>query len=150
MALNKYEVLANKYIISDLQSARLPSTTLSKILNTLEVEDKHISNTALVFLKRRKLLALLKLAEKECSFAEYLNAAKLEQKERCLSEERTKIQEELLQVKLEEQRQKAVVTRQKIEAEKQRAYDNDPKNIAKKRQNILRINSSFGVQIHSI
>lgn len=82
--LSKYEKTAKKYFVDDFQSATLPNTTLSNILDTLEIQNKTISLRGLDFLKRKELFALHAYVNKECSFTEYLTSAELEQKNRHL------------------------------------------------------------------
>ncbi|SEH08022.1 hypothetical protein [Candidatus Venteria ishoeyi] len=146
ITLNKYEKIAIKYLIEDLQAATLPGTTLSNVLNTLELRDKAVSNITLEFLKRRKLLALYVYAKKECSLAEYLSSAELEQKNRRLIIEKEALKEKLRQTKLKEE----AAIRQQAAIEKQRAYDNNPKNIARAKQLKLRnkYNLSYFIESH--
>ncbi len=62
----------------------IPETRLSKILKSLELNEKPISIFAQEFLRSRGLLALLHYAKKEFSFAEFLKVAEPEQSERIL------------------------------------------------------------------
>ena len=78
MILRKYEKTAKKYFVDDFQSATLPNTTLCNILDTLEIQNKVISQRGLDFLNRKELFALHAYVNKECSFAEYLNSAEVE------------------------------------------------------------------------
>lgn len=82
MELNKYEKIAKKYLVEDFKSAASPSTTLSNILNQLELEDKYFSNRAVEFLKQKELLALHAYIRNECTFIKYLSLAKIEQDNR--------------------------------------------------------------------
>jgi len=127
MILSKYEKTAKKYFVDDFQSATLPNTTLSNILDTLEIKNKAISLRGLDFLKRKGLLALHAYVSKECSFTEYLSSAELEQKNRHLFFEKKILRAKLNQARLKEE-SKA----------RQQAYDNDPRNIARAKQLRLR------------
>lgn len=138
MILSKYEKTAKKYFVDDFQSATLPNTTLFNILDTLEIQNKVISQRGLDFLNRKELFALHAYVNKECSFVEYLNSAELEQKNRRLIVEKKLISEKLNQAKLQARLKKESAARQQAALEKQRAYDNDPKNIARAKQLRLR------------
>jgi len=129
MALNKYEKIAKKYLVEDLQPATCPSTTFSNILNKLELNDRAISSRAIAFLKQQELLALLAYVNNECSFTEYLSLAKLEQKNRCKTVEKKFFEEHQRQAKLQEETP--------IRA---RTYNNTSKNITKaKEEGVLKI-----------
>ena len=123
MTLNKYEKIAKKYLVEDLQSAVCPSTTLSNILDNLELKDRAISSRALEFLRQQKLLALYAYVSNECSFTEYLSSAKLEQKNRCKTVEKKLIKEHQRQAKLQED-----------DPIKAPAYNSTSKNITKAKQ----------------
>lgn len=137
MYINKYKEVAIKYLVEDLSGALLPGL-LSNILKNLETGKKPISNTAQEFLGSKGLLALLNYAKKEIEFTEFLKAAKIEQTERRLVAE-AKILKEQAEQKLKDEamRAKALKTKERMAAKK-RAFDNDPKNIAKAKQAELR------------
>lgn len=103
MVLNKYEKIAKKYLVEDLQPATCPSTTLSNILNNLELKDKAISSRAVEYLKQQELLALYSYVSNECSFTEYISLAKLEQKNRRKTVEKKPLKEHQRQAKLQEE-----------------------------------------------
>ena len=138
MSVNKYKKIAIKYRVEDLAGALLPGTSLSNVLKHLELDEKPISNIAQEFLIRRGLLALLHYAKKEFAFAEFLKAAEREQCERRLvaeakvlkEQDEQKLKDEAMQAKLRQIKERAT-------AEK-RAFDTDPKNIAKAKQVKLR------------
>ena len=138
MTLNKYEKIAKKYFVEDLQPATLPNTTLSNVLDTLNIKDKVVSKRGLDFLKRKELLALYAYVNKECSLVEYLSLAELEQKNRRLIIEQRLVNEQLSQARLQARLREESAIRQQAAIERQRAYDNDPKNIAKAKQAKLR------------
>lgn len=138
MILSKYEKTAKKYFVDDFQSARLPNTTLFNILDTLEIQNKVISQRGLDFLNRKELFALHAYVNKECSFVEYLSSAELEQKNRRLIVQKKLLSEKLSQAKLQVRLKKESAARQQAAIEKQRAYDNDPRNIARAKQLRLR------------
>ncbi len=138
MIFSNYEKTARKYFVDDFQSATLPNTMLFNILDTLEIQNKVISQAGLDFLKRKELFALHAYINKECSFDEYLSSAELEQKKRQLILEEKLLREELSEAQLQARLKKESVARQQVAIEKQRAYDNDPKNIARAKQLGLR------------
>lgn len=131
MTNNQYKNNAEKYLVDDIEFALLPSTPLSNTLKTLEANDKAISQMLLKFLIRKQLSALLAYATKECSFDDYLMLAKQEQDTRRLTVRTEAKQKAEQQVILQKKRQKEAEARQ-------RAYDRDPRNIAKAKQNVLR------------
>jgi len=134
MVLNKYEKIAKKYLVEDLQPATCPSTTLSNILNNLELKDKAISNRAVEYLKQHELLALYSYVSNECSFTEYLSTAKLEQKNRCKTVEKKPLKEHQKQAKLQEEtprlRTYKNITKAKQEGEL-KIMDNTEKRVRK-------------------
>lgn len=134
MSIEQYKQIAIKYLVEDIQSATLPSTTLSNILKTLEANGKSVSVMALNFLRRKEFSALLAYSKRECSFEDYLNLAKQENSSRQLIIEKEAQQ----QAKLQIERELAAEVRRKAAYERQLAYDNDPKNIAKAKQLKLR------------
>lgn len=138
MILSKYEKTAKKYFVDDFQSATLPNTTLFNILETLEIKNKAISQRGLDFLKRKELFALRSYVNKKCSFTEYLSSAELEQKNRYLIFKEKLFNEKLKQAKVQARLKEESAIRRKLALKKQRAYDNDPKNIAKAKQLRLR------------
>lgn len=103
MALTKYEKIAKKYLVEDLKSATCPNTTLSNVLNKLELKDRSISGRTIKFLKQKKLLALYDYVINEGSFTEYLNSAKLEQKIRCKTVDKKPLKEHQRQAKSQEE-----------------------------------------------
>lgn len=134
MELKKHEKIANKYFVNHLQASTVPNTTLFNILNTLETRNKVISQRGLEFLKREELFALYAYANKEYSFAEYLYLAGLERKINDLVVEKKLLNKKLNEAKQKFKLKKELEARQKSVLEKQRAYDNDPKNIAREKQ----------------
>ena len=131
MSIPDYKHRAEKYFLDDIQSASLPCTPLSNTLKALDLNDKAVSEMLIKFLNRKQLLSLLKYVKKECSFSEYLALAKKEQDTRCFTVEKEAKQKAEQQVILQKKRQKEAEARQ-------RAYDRDPRNIAKAKQNVLR------------
>lgn len=134
MSIQGYRYRADKYFVDDIQSASLPCTPLSNILKALDLKDKAISEMLIKFLNRKQLLSLLTYVKKECSFSEYLKLSKQEQIERrsfTYAESKRKaalLAEEQLRLKLVSD------ARMKAAREKQRAFDNDPRNIARAKQ----------------
>jgi len=137
MRPNKYKDTAVKYYTDDLAEALIPGSRLSNILNELELT-KQISDNTKDFLQRKGLWALLSYSKKEISYSNFSKAAEIEQSERRQTAEASAIQEQARQ-KLE---QETLIARRKIAQEqeeaKRRAFENDPRNIAKAKQFKLR------------
>jgi hypothetical protein len=87
MSLEDSKKLAIKYRVDDLKSALIPNTRLSKMLQSLEPENKPISIFGQELLRKQGLFALLRYAKKEISFEEFVVAADPEKSERCKSNE---------------------------------------------------------------
>ena len=104
MTLNKYETIAKKYFVEDMKSATCPGTTLSTLLNKLEIKDRALSSRTIEFLKQQELLALYAYVNNECSFTEYLSLAKLEQKNRYKTVVKKPLKEHQRQAKLQEKK----------------------------------------------
>ncbi|WP_435235283.1 hypothetical protein ACR30L_16185 [Psychromonas sp. PT13] len=138
MAINQYRKNAEKYLVDDLESASLPSTPLSNTLKTLEANDKAVSQMLLKFLMRKQLSALLAYSRKECSFNDYLKLAKTEQDTRRLTAIKEAQLEAEQQAIIQKKMRLAAEARRKEAEERQRAYDRDPKNIARAKQQALR------------
>jgi len=149
MSIKDYKNRARKYFVDDIQSASLPCTPLSNTLKTLEAKDIPVSEILIKFLNRKALLSLLAYVKKECTFIEYSEVAEQEQVTRIATiREENKRKSELqakvdLRIKLaSDARMKAAKlvsdAKRKVAEEKQRAYDSDPRNIAKAKQLALR------------
>jgi hypothetical protein len=138
MSIQEYQHRASKYFVNDIESASLPSTPLSNTLKTLEANEKNVSGMLLTFLTRKELFALLSYSKKECSFAEYLALAKQEQTTRRAVIQAEAKRKSLLQAEMDKKIELAAQARQKAAEERQRAYDRDPRNIAKAKQSVLR------------
>ncbi|MCI5207801.1 MAG: hypothetical protein D3910_03185 [Candidatus Electrothrix sp. ATG2] len=138
MSSDKYKKLASKYYVDDITSALTPGGRLSNILKKLE-EGKPISQYTQQYLRDNGLLALLHYHErKKLLSVDFLKNAQKEQTER-----RTKAQAKAVERREEKKRkEKTRLTQLKIEQEraaaKKRAFDNNPKNRAKKKQDKLR------------
>jgi hypothetical protein len=138
MSLSKYREVAIKYRVEDLPNALRPGTPVSNVLRDLELGEKPISDIAQSYLKRMGLLVLLRYARKEVSFAEYLEAAEIEQSERRLAAEAKALEEQAQQKSRDEAMQVKLRQMEERAAARKRAFDNDPKNIAKAKQVQLR------------
>ncbi len=131
MSIRDYQYRAEKYFVDDIQAASLPCTPLSNTLKYLDLKDKAISPILIKFLKRKQLSSLLAHVKEEISFAEYLKLAEPEQVERRASayaeakQKAAQLAEKELKLKL------ASDARMKAAREKQRAFDSDPRNIAR-------------------
>lgn len=130
--------MATKYLVDDIQSASLPSTPLSNTLKTLETKDKAVSEMLIKFLNRKQFLSLLAYAKQECSFAEYLELAKQEQTARISFIQAEAKRKAILQAEAQLKMRLVSEARRKVAEEKQRSYDNDPRNIAQAKQLALR------------
>ena len=134
---NKYKETAIRYYVDDFSGAMIPGSRISNILKELELT-KHISDNTKDFLQSKGLLALLSYSKKEISFPAFLIAAETEQFERRQIAETSALKEQARQKREEE----ALFARSKIAQErteaKRRAFENDPRNIAKAKQFKLR------------
>lgn len=128
MRTNKYKDTAVKYYTDDLAEVLIPGSRLSNILNELELT-KQISDNTKDFLQRKGLRALLSYSKKEISYSDFSKAAEIEQSERRQTAEASAIQEQARRKTAQEQ-----------EEAKRRAFENDPRNIAKAKQSKLREN----------
>lgn len=149
MPLDRYKEIAIKYRVEDLSGASIPGSRLSNILKQLELGEEPISNMTQAFFRNNGLLAILHYAKKEITYAEFLIAAEPEQAERrlgagdrALKEQAARaLKAEQQRLKADEQRAKDLTrlrqAKERYEAKK-RAYDNDPRNIAKAKQAKLR------------
>lgn len=139
MSSDKYKKLASKYQVEDITSALIPGGRLSNILKQLE-EEKPISDYTLQYLRSKELLALFHYAhaEKKIIFADFLESAKAEQTKRRLEAEAKAVKEQAEQKLKEKARLARLKTEQEQAAAKKRAFDSNPKNIAKKKQDRLR------------
>lgn len=143
--------VARKYRVEDQAGALIPGSRLTKILELLEL-DQPLSAVTLEHLYRKGFWALLRYAKKEIAYSEFLTIAEPEQSARCLAvkkeqaEQKQKEEEAERKVaahwqKIEQERaaeQKKWRLEQEQAAERKRAFDNDPKNIAKAKQFKLR------------
>jgi hypothetical protein len=129
--------VAIKYRVEDLRGASIPGSRMTKILEQLE-SGQLLSNFTLEFLRPRGFLALYRFAQKEISFTDYLKAAEPEKSERCSAAEIKARKEEADQKVKREALQASAKREFERAAAKKRAYDNDPKNIARAKQNELR------------
>ena len=82
MNQNQLKELAVKYCIEDLTDSSRPGTFLANVICRIELAPDFIPEITKECLEKAKLKALLKYACKQISFAEYLNIARSEQKER--------------------------------------------------------------------
>jgi hypothetical protein len=142
MSIRDYQYRAEKYFVDDIQSASIPCTPLSNTLKVLDLKDKAVSEMLIKFLNRKLLLSLLSYVKKECSFSEYLKLAKQEQISRRGSAYAEAKRKAVLQAEAELKMKLASDARMKAAREKQRAFDSDPRNIARTKkkdlQNTLR------------
>ena len=138
MSLDRYKEIAIKYRVEDLSGALIPGSRLSNILKHLELGEEPISNTAQDFLRSKGLLTLLNYAKNEVDFSEFVRVAEPEQSERRLVTKAKAIAEQAEQnLKDAAMQARLRKTNDRLAAER-RAFDNDPRNIAKAKQVDLR------------
>ncbi|KJR98690.1 MAG: hypothetical protein VR65_19430 [Desulfobulbaceae bacterium BRH_c16a] len=129
--------VAVKYRVEDLRGASIPGSRMTKILEQLE-SGQLLSNFTLEYLHQKGFLALYRYAQKEISFTDYLKAAEPEKTKRFSAAEIKAIIEETEQNAKREALQATAKREQERAAAKKRAFDNDPKNIARAKQFELR------------
>ena len=129
--------VAVKYRVEDLRGAAIPGSRMTKILEQLE-SGQSLTNFTLEYLRKNGFIALYRYAQKDISFADYLKTAEPEKAERCSAAEIKARKEEAEQ----QRKRRELLARAKEEQEraaaKKRAFDNDPKNIARAKQFELR------------
>lgn len=150
---DKYKEVAIKYHVEEIASTLIPGSRLSNILEELEL-GKPLSSFTQEFLSRKGFWALLRYAKKEITFTEFSKTAEIEQVERRLVAEANTLKEQVEQ----KIKKEALLTKQKLEedalfirlkiarereAAKRRAFENDPKNIAKAKQ--LQLKQKYGI-----
>jgi hypothetical protein len=138
MSIRDYQYRAEKYFVDDIQSASIPCTPLSNTLKVLDLKDKAVSEMLIKFLNRKLLLSLLSYVKKECSFSEYLKLAKQEQIDRRAFLYAESKRKATLEAKAQLKLKLASDAKRKAAEDKQRAYDSDPRNIARAKQIALR------------
>lgn len=136
--------LANKYHVGDLPGTFIPGSRIVKILEQLE-SGQSLSSYTLEYLHKKGFLALFQYGQKELSFPDFQKAAETEQAARYAVAEEKQLKEQAEQKLREAERklkEKAMFDKIRREKEraaaKKRAFDNDPKNIAKAKQLKLR------------
>lgn len=129
--------VASKYHVEDLPGASIPGSRITNILKQVELGTP-LSHFTLEYLRKNGFLALFRYAKNEISFTDFLKIAEPEQSKRRTSTEAKSIKEETER----QLKRKAFLANVRLEQEraaaKKRAYDNDPRNIAKAKQNELR------------
>lgn len=145
--MNKDLVLAvaGKYYVEEMDGALILSSRLYNILSELEL-NKNISNIALEYLLKKKLLALHRYAKKEITFNEFSEIARIEQSKRRMEREENELKVHA-QRKIEEDAYFVEVKKaQLLEAQRKIAFDKDPKNIAKAKQR--RLKDKYGICVY--
>ena len=137
MHFNTYKETAIRYYVDDLAGALIPSSRLFKILKDIELS-KQISENSKDFLQKKGLLALLAYSKKEIPYPAFSEAAEIEQSERRHIAEKIAQIEQARQKIEEEARYSKWKAAQEQEEAKRRAFENDPRNIAKAKQFQLR------------
>jgi len=129
--------VSRKYRLDDLPAAFIPGSRIANILKQVE-SGTTLSSYTLEYLHKKGFVALFQYANNELSLADFLKVAEPEQLKRRASAEAKALQDEkerqlkreafLVNVKLEQERAAA----------RKRAYDNDPRNIARAKLKELR------------
>ncbi len=129
--------VAVKYRVDDLPGSNLSGSRIGKVLKQLEA-NKPLSELTLNGLKKKGFIALQRYAANRTTYDEYVKEAELERTERCKTAE-------VKAAKIEtERKRKADAVQKRFQAAreraevKKRAYENDPRNIAKEKQYRLR------------
>jgi hypothetical protein len=130
--------LASKYFVTDLPGAVVPATRLGNILDTLE-QGRPLSIPALMYLQQQGLSALHEFAQGEITYDYFRNIAAGElfmrehvaAAQRQKKEKEAKVQEAILEAQYERNRLRA--------EEERRKRESDPKYIAKKKNQQLRM-----------
>ncbi|MEW6520832.1 MAG: hypothetical protein AB1461_15615 [Thermodesulfobacteriota bacterium] len=129
--------VARKYRVDDLPAAFIPGSRIANILKQIE-SGTPLSSYALEYLRKNDFVALFRYANNELSLTDFLKAAEPEQLKRHASAEAKALQDE----KERQLKREAFLINMKLEQERaaarKRAYDNDPKNIARAKQKELR------------
>lgn len=129
--------VAVKYRVEDLRGSSIPGSRMTKILEQLE-SGQLLSNFTLECLRQKGFLAPYRYVQKVISFNDYQKATELEKSERCSAAEIKALREEAEQKRKRETLQARMRREQELVAAKKRAFDNDPKNIARAKQSKLR------------
>ena len=129
--------IARKYFVQDLSGAAIPGSRINNILKQVE-SGSPLSNFTLQYLQKNGFLALLSYVKNEISFVDFQKAAEPEQAKRQeLTKARISWEEAERRKKREALLAKARQEQERVAA-RRRAYENDPKTIAKRKQNKLR------------
>lgn len=129
--------VARKYLLEDLAGTSIPGSRITNILKQVE-SGTPLSHFTLEYLHKNGFLALFQYAKNEISYPVFLTIAESEQKKRIAMAE-VKAKKEETERQLERKNFLARVQReQERAAAKKRAYENDPRTIAKREQNDLR------------
>lgn len=129
--------VAGKYHVEDLSGASIPGSRITNILKQVE-SGTPLSSFTLEYLRENGFFALFRYAKNEISFSDFLKIAEPEQSKRRSSTE-TKAIKEATKRKLKREVFLANFKReQERAAAKRRAYENDPRNIARAKRKKLR------------
>jgi len=137
--------LASKYFVSDIAGAVVPATRLGNILDTLE-QGRKLPEQALKYLQKQGLSALHLFAQGEITYEEFhgLSAGDLFMREHEAAAQRQKEEASRLQ-RIEQGKAQEAIRKSKYERDRQRAEEaqrkreNDPKYIAKMKNQQLRM-----------
>lgn len=119
-----------KYFVDDLPGARIPSSRLWNIIETLE-QKRELKDHALAYLRQQGLLALCTFATGSTTYEAFCESAAAEQTLR------KHLAEIAAQTQLLEQKAREAAMFARLEADR-RARENDPKFLAKMKNRALR------------
>lgn len=140
--------VARKYFVDDLSGASIPGSRINNILKQVE-SGLPLSNFTLQYLQKNGFLALLSYVKNAISFTDFQKAAESEQAKRRELNEARALKEEIEEKQKREAFLAKVKQEQEYAAAKRRAYENDPKTIAKRKQNELRARYDLSFYIES-
>ena len=129
--------VAAKYFLSDLPGATVPASRLSNILGNLE-QGKGLSAIALEYLRQEGFFALLDLAKGESSYDDFTKAASVEREIREAAAAEAKQNEEIERQRTIAEAASRAAAREAEYERQQRIRENDPKYVAKVKNQLLR------------
>ena len=88
MKQNQLKSIAAKYCVEDLKDSSKPGASLFNVISRLELAPDYIPETTKDYLRKSKLISLLKYACNQVSYDEFKRIAKSEQEKRKLEAEK--------------------------------------------------------------
>lgn len=143
MFQNNYQEIALKYVVDDLPGSLIPGSRLRKILERLELSENCITEYSLSFFQKQGLIALSLYAQKKISYSDFFAQAQTEKSKRVHAAQ-LRIEKE----KAEQEEKRRIIKAEsdayfQKEAARRRAYENDPRTIAKRKRRELKENYGF-------